>query len=92
MPQHHKYASSAQLQAVDPIWQAVREDAEDAILKDRALGAFMLSTVLNQPTLEEAVKADLLLHVVDLANPEPVKQAFAVLAGLVDRLERILSE
>ena len=55
MPQQRKSTSSAQLQAVDPIWFAVRQDAEAAIANDRALGAFMLSTVLNQPSLEEAV-------------------------------------
>jgi serine O-acetyltransferase len=55
MAQQRTYASPKQVEALDPIWHAVREDAEAAIAKDRALGAFMLSTVLNQPTLEEAV-------------------------------------
>jgi serine O-acetyltransferase len=55
MAQHRKSVSSSQVQALDPIWHAVREEAEAAIAKDRALGAFMLTTVLNQPTLEEAV-------------------------------------
>lgn len=55
MAQHRKSVSSSQIQAVDPIWHAVREEAEAAIAKDRALGAFMLTTVLNQPTLEEAI-------------------------------------
>jgi serine O-acetyltransferase len=55
MAQHREYASSAQIESVDPIWHAVRQDAEAAIANDRALGAFMLSTVLNQASLEDAV-------------------------------------
>ena len=56
MPQQKKkYALGAQLESVDPIWYAVRREADAAIDNDRALGAFMLSTVINQPSLEEAV-------------------------------------
>ncbi|MCI5077028.1 serine O-acetyltransferase [Oricola sp.] len=55
MAQHKKTAGTAQLEAVDPIWYAVRQDAEAAIANDRALGAFMLSTIINQQSLEEAV-------------------------------------
>lgn len=55
MAQHRKSVSPSQIQALDPIWHAVREEAEAAISKDRALGAFMLTTVLNQPTLEDAI-------------------------------------
>jgi len=55
MAQHRESVSPSQIQALDPIWHAVREEAEAAISKDRALGAFMLTTVLNQPTLEDAI-------------------------------------
>jgi serine O-acetyltransferase len=54
MAQHRTSVSPREIESLDPIWHAVREDAEAAIAKDRALGAFMLSTVINQPTLEEA--------------------------------------
>jgi serine O-acetyltransferase len=46
---------SAGLQAVDPIWSAVREEASEAVTNDPLLSAFLFSTILNQPTLEGAV-------------------------------------
>jgi serine O-acetyltransferase len=48
-------ARSAGLQAVDPIWNAVREEAAEAVANDPLLSAFLFSTILNQPTLEGAV-------------------------------------
>ena len=47
--------SAAGLQAVDPIWNAVREEAAEAVEHDPLLSAFLFSTILNQSTLEEAV-------------------------------------
>lgn len=55
MSRQTKTAATVQFESVDPIWGAVRRDAEEAVADDRALGAFMLSTVLNQPSLEEAI-------------------------------------
>ena len=46
---------SAALQPVDPIWDAVREEANDAVARDPLLAAFMYATILNQPSLEDAV-------------------------------------
>jgi serine O-acetyltransferase len=40
---------------VDPIWNAVREEAAIAVERDPLLAAFLFSTILNQPSLEEAV-------------------------------------
>jgi len=40
---------------VDPIWNSVREEAADAVERDPLLAAFLFSTILNQPSLEEAV-------------------------------------
>ncbi|WP_274628932.1 serine O-acetyltransferase [Arvimicrobium flavum] len=40
---------------VDPIWNAVREEAIAAVDNDPLLSAFLYSTVLNQESLEEAV-------------------------------------
>ena len=48
-------ARSAGLQAVDPIWNAVCEEATEAVKHDPLLSAFLFSTILNQQTLEEAV-------------------------------------
>jgi serine O-acetyltransferase len=41
--------------SVDPIWAAVREEAEEVARSEPALGGFVYATVLNQPRLEDAV-------------------------------------
>ena len=50
----HRFEPEA-LDAVDPIWAAVRADASAAIGSDPSLGGFMCRAVLNQPSLEDAV-------------------------------------
>ncbi|EKF17282.1 serine O-acetyltransferase [Nitratireductor pacificus] len=40
---------------VDPIWRAVRGEAEAAVANDPLLAAFLYATVLNHDTLESAV-------------------------------------
>lgn len=48
-------ARSQQVQPVDPIWSAVRQEAANAIAADPLLSAFLYATILNQDSLEEAV-------------------------------------
>ena len=48
-------ARTGNLQAVDPIWHAVREEASEAIRNDPLLATFLHTTVLSHATLEEAV-------------------------------------
>lgn len=43
------------LETVDPIWHQIRDEAGDAIARDPVLAAFLHTTVLDQPSLEEAV-------------------------------------
>jgi serine O-acetyltransferase len=43
------------LQPVDPIWDAVRQEAAAAVDSDPLLAAFLYSTILNHESLEEAV-------------------------------------
>ena len=43
------------VQPVDPIWSAVREEAMEAVTRDPLLAAFLYSTILNQDSLEDAV-------------------------------------
>ena len=53
-----KKASSevrAKVETVDPIWQAVRNEAEAAMQTEPALGSFMFATILSHDSLEEAV-------------------------------------
>ncbi len=46
---------SAHVQPVDPIWQAVRDEATMAADRDPLLSAFLYATILNQSSLEAAV-------------------------------------
>lgn len=50
-----KTQSARTLGVVDPIWQQVREEAEQAVERDPVLAAFLHTTILDQPSLEEAV-------------------------------------
>ena len=43
------------IQTVDPIWAAVRHEAEAAIIAEPALGGFIFATVLSHDRLEDAV-------------------------------------
>jgi serine O-acetyltransferase len=49
MPQRAGVAS------LDPIWAAVRSEAEEAVRNEPALGGFVYATVLSQARLEDAV-------------------------------------
>jgi serine O-acetyltransferase len=48
-------AIRAGLLPVDPIWTSVRDEAMEAVARDPLLSAFLYSTILNQPSLEDAV-------------------------------------
>jgi serine O-acetyltransferase len=43
------------IQAYDPIWTSIREEAEAAIRNEPALGGFIFATVLSHDRLEDAV-------------------------------------
>lgn len=55
MPANHELRTGDTLQVMDPIWNSVRQEAEVAAANDPLLAAFLYATVLNQPTLEDAV-------------------------------------
>jgi len=46
---------SGRLQPLDPIWNAVQDEARGILAQDPLLSAFIYSTILNQSSLEEAV-------------------------------------
>lgn len=46
---------SGNIQPIDPIWNRVRDEAGESVKNDPLLSAFLYSTILNQPTLEDAV-------------------------------------
>lgn len=45
----------AELAAYDPVWDKVREEAEDIVRAEPAMAGFVLETVLNEKSLEEAI-------------------------------------
>ncbi len=55
MPAKQEARTGNTVQAMDPIWNAVREEAEAAAAVDPLLAAFLFSTVINQVSLEDAV-------------------------------------
>lgn len=48
-------AKPAAVRAVDPIWDALRREADDVIRNEPALGGFIHATVLSHDRLEESV-------------------------------------
>ncbi len=43
------------IETLDPIWSAVRREAEDVVAKDRALGGFIFATILSHERLEGSI-------------------------------------
>lgn len=50
-----KPQTRGQIEHLDPIWAAVRAEAEDVMASERALGGFIYATVLSHDRLEEAI-------------------------------------
>jgi serine O-acetyltransferase len=45
----------AKVETLDPVWDQIRGEAEDAVAREPALGGFIFATILNHDRLEEAV-------------------------------------
>jgi serine O-acetyltransferase len=48
-------AQQAKIASVDPIWEALRSEAEDVVRNEPALGGFIYATILSKDRLEDAV-------------------------------------
>ena len=48
-------AQRANIASVDPIWAELRQEAEEAVRNEPALGGFIYATILSQDRLEDAV-------------------------------------
>ena len=48
-------AAATAVEPIDPIWRAIRADADAAMANDPSLGGFLCRTVLNHERLEDAV-------------------------------------
>lgn len=67
--------------AVDPIWHAVRQEAQDIVDSDSALATFIHSTILNQRNLENAVSARIADRLHSREVPDDIiRQAFETMA------------
>ena len=65
------------LDRVDPVWSRLRREAEQAIAAEPAMTSFILSTVLNQRSFEEAVSHRVSARLAHGAVPaELIDQAF----------------
>jgi len=65
------------LEAVDPVWTRVREEAEAVVAREPELAGFVIATILNHDTLESAIihrVASRLDH--DVVSSELIRQAF----------------
>ena len=50
-----KQTPRSRLETVDPIWSAVREEAEAVVRAERALGGFIYATILSHQRLEDSI-------------------------------------
>lgn len=55
LPQRHDAASSAPIVAHDPIWARLCLEAEEMVRHEPALAGLLVATILEQPSLEDAV-------------------------------------
>lgn len=55
MPSPQQSFAQSKLPTVDPIWAALRQEAEDAMKQEPALASFIFATVVNHDRLEGAV-------------------------------------
>src|SRR5262245_55220883 len=51
--QKSKLAKS--LRTVDPVWQRIRDEAEDSVRREPELASFIYSSILHHDTLEAAI-------------------------------------
>jgi len=67
--QQHPRSGEARLQACDPVWARVREEAEALVRSEPVLAGFVSNAVLLHETLEEALsmRMSMLLESADLA-------------------------
>ncbi len=63
--------------AMDPVWRAVRDEAEEVVVKDPVMATFIYSTILNHNRLEDAVIARIAdrLHSREISG-ELIRQSF----------------
>ena len=62
--------------SLDPVWDRIRDEAQEAARKDPSLGGFIFGAVINQPRFEDAVMHRLAQRMANALPVELIKQAF----------------
>jgi serine O-acetyltransferase len=89
------------VQAIDPVWDRMRREAEDIARKEPVLGGFIFSAVLNHNTFERALvhrlaqrlgsvdlSAELVVQAFEDAMDEEPEIGFAARADIIATFER----
>jgi serine O-acetyltransferase len=62
--------------SLDPVWDRIRDEAQEAARKDPSLGGFIFGAVINQPRFEDAVMHRLAQRMANALTVELIQQAF----------------
>jgi serine O-acetyltransferase len=62
--------------SLDPVWDRIRDEAQEAARKDPSLGGFIFAAVINQPRFEDAVMHRLSQRMANALPAELIQQAF----------------
>ncbi|MGE3875215.1 MAG: serine O-acetyltransferase [Parvibaculaceae bacterium] len=62
--------------SLDPVWERIRDEAQEAARKDPSLGGFIFGAVINQPRFEDAVTHRLAQRMANALTVELIQQAF----------------
>jgi serine O-acetyltransferase len=62
--------------SLDPVWDRIRDEAQEAARKDPSLGGFIFGAVINQQRFEDAVTHRLAQRMANALTVELIQQAF----------------
>ena len=62
--------------SLDPVWDRIRDEAQEAARKDPSLGGFIFGAVINQSRFEDAVMHRLAQRMANALPAELIQQAF----------------
>jgi serine O-acetyltransferase len=62
--------------SLDPVWDRIREEADEAARRDPSLGGFIFGAILNQTRFEDALTHRLAQRMANALTAELIQQAF----------------
>ena len=74
MPRQSSHPQS--VVSLDPVWERIRDEAQEAARNDPSLGGFIFGAVINQPRFEDAVMHRLAQSMANALTVELIQQAF----------------